>query len=94
MKDIAMDIRFKFKMNVIRLTYSLQLIFDNNVIDKKYLKANPELIGKTALEIFDITVKTLTDVGLMVFLNNHNSTSQWCCSNDDGDGLWWSRKYP
>lgn len=30
----------------------------------------------------------------MVILNNHTSTSQWCCSNDDGDGLWWSRDYP
>lgn len=30
----------------------------------------------------------------MVILNNHTSTSQWCCSNDDGDGLWWSREYP
>lgn len=32
LRDIAMDIRFKFKMNCIRLTYSLQLIYDNNVI--------------------------------------------------------------
>lgn len=30
----------------------------------------------------------------MVILNNHTSKSQWCCSNDDGDGLWWSREYP
>lgn len=40
-RDIAMDIRYKFKMNVIRLTYSLQMIYDNNVIASKYLKANP-----------------------------------------------------
>jgi hypothetical protein len=33
LRDIAMDIRFKFKMNCIRLTYSLQLIYDNNIID-------------------------------------------------------------
>lgn len=49
LKDIAMDIRFKFKMNCIRLTYSLQLIYDNNVVPSKYLKANPELIGKTSM---------------------------------------------
>jgi endoglucanase len=94
LRDIAEDIRYKFKMNCIRLTYSLQLFFDNNVVDAKYLTANPDLIGKTSMEIFDITVQTLTDVGLMVILNNHTSTSQWCCSNDDGDGLWWSREYP
>ena len=67
---------------------------DKSPIADKYIKANMNLKGKTAMEIFDITVQTLTDVGLMVILNNHTSTSQWCCSNDDGDGLWWSRKYP
>lgn len=89
-----MEIRFKFKMNVVRLTYSLQLILDNAIVPEKYLAANPELIGKTSMQIFDYTIQTLTSVGLMVILNNHTSTSQWCCSNDDGDGLWWSRKYP
>lgn len=49
LRDIANDIRFKFKMNCIRLTYSLQLIYDNNVVPEKYLKANPELIGKTSM---------------------------------------------
>jgi endoglucanase len=30
----------------------------------------------------------------MVILNCHTSKSQWCCSNKDGDGLWWSREWP
>ena len=41
MRDIAMDIRYKFKMNCIRLTYSLQMWFDDKVIPDKYLTANP-----------------------------------------------------
>lgn len=94
MRDIALDIRYKLKMNCVRLPYSLQLFFYNKVVEDKYLTANPELKGKTSLEIFDITVKTLTDVGLMVILNNHTSTSMWCCSNDDGDGLWWTHEFP
>lgn len=49
LKEIAKDIKYKFRMNCIRLTYSLQLYFDNKVIKEKYLKANPELIGKTAM---------------------------------------------
>ena len=77
-------------MNCIRLTFSVQMYFDNNVIDKELIKANPDLYGKTAMEIFDITVKELTRAGLMIILNNHTSTSQWCCSPSDGDGLWWS----
>ena len=68
-------------MNCIRLTFSLQLIYDNNVVDSKYLRGNPELIGKKALDIYDYTIKTLTEAGLMVILNNHTSTSQWCCFN-------------
>ena len=94
LRDIAMDIRYKFKMNCIRLTYSLQMFFEDKPIPSKYLTANPELMGKTGMEIFDITIQVLTEVGLMVILNNHTSTSQWCCSDEDGDGLWWSRQFP
>ncbi len=46
------------------------------------------------MEIFDETVKELTEGGLMVYLNNHTSKSQWCCSDSDGDGLWWNKEYP
>jgi len=49
LRDIAMDIRYKFQMNCIRLTYSLQLFFDNKPIPAKYLTANPELIGRTGM---------------------------------------------
>lgn len=80
-------------MNVIRLTFSLQLYFDNNVVPEKLLSANPELVGKKALDIFDHTIETITSSGLMVLLNNHTSKSQWCCSDNDGDGLWWSKEY-
>ena len=80
-------------MNVIRLTFSLQLFYDDNVVDEKLISANPQLRGMTALQIFDATIDEITKSGLMVFLNNHTSKSQWCCSNDDGDGLWWSKEY-
>ena len=33
LKDLVKDIKHKFGMNVIRLTFSLQLFKDNNVID-------------------------------------------------------------
>lgn len=80
-------------MNCIRLTYSLQLFFDNNVIDQNLISANPQYYGKTSMYIFDDTIKELTDAGLMVILNNHTSKSQWCCGPTDGDGLWWSNEY-
>jgi len=30
----------------------------------------------------------------MVLLNNHTSSSMWCCSDDDCEGLWWTYEYP
>lgn len=32
LRDIAMDIRYKFKMNCIRLTYSLQMFYDDKPV--------------------------------------------------------------
>ncbi len=81
-------------MNCIRLTFSLEMFYDNNVIDQKLIAANPNLYGKTSMEIFDYTVETLTKAGLMVILNNHTSSSQRCCSDGDGDGDWHTNRYP
>ena len=81
-------------MNVVRLTFSLQMFFDNVKIPEQHLKANPEMIGLTAMEIFDKTIEALTNTGIMVYLNNHTSKAQWCCSITDGDGLWWSKEHP
>lgn len=57
--------------NCVRLTYSLDVIYQNPVIAEDRLSENPELFGKTAMEIFDLTVQALTDANLMVILNNH-----------------------
>eukprot|EP00351_Strombidinopsis_sp_SopsisLIS2011_P005947 CAMPEP_0116877330 /NCGR_PEP_ID=MMETSP0463-20121206/9113_1 /TAXON_ID=181622 /ORGANISM="Strombidinopsis sp, Strain SopsisLIS2011" /LENGTH=131 /DNA_ID=CAMNT_0004524509 /DNA_START=258 /DNA_END=653 /DNA_ORIENTATION=+ len=48
----------------------------------------------TAMEIFDITVQSLSDAGQMIILNNHMSDAGWCCSPDDGNGLWHNPNYP
>lgn len=93
LSDICKMIRKDLDLNSVRLTFSLQMFYDNNVIDFQLIKANPELKGKTSMEIFDTTIRELTAHGIMVYLNNHTSKSQWCCSNSDGDGLWWSKEY-
>lgn len=64
-------------------------MFQNN-----RLSANPELQDLTSMEVFDAVVSGLTSAGLMVILNNHNSAAGWCCSDHDGEGLWWTHKYP
>mmetsp|Transcript_55205 Transcript_55205/g.118692 ORF Transcript_55205/g.118692 Transcript_55205/m.118692 type:complete len:694 (+) Transcript_55205:37-2118(+) len=57
------------------------------------LKANPQLTGMSALEVFDRIVQAITDEGLLVVLNNHMSEAGWCCSGDDGNELWFTEEY-
>ncbi len=49
LNDIIVDLRDKFHMNCVRLCYSLQMFYENNVVPSSYLQANPDLIGKTAM---------------------------------------------
>ena len=46
------------------------------------------------MEVFDAVVSGLTQAGVMVILNNHNSKAEWCCDEQDGEGLWWTHAYP
>ncbi|XP_023338666.1 uncharacterized protein LOC111709274 [Eurytemora carolleeae] len=80
--------------NCVRLPFALDTLFLNPVVPDNRLVANPDLIGKTAMEIFDKTVESLTDHGLLIILNNHMSTAMWCCSSSDGEGLWFTDEYP
>ncbi|CAD7947965.1 unnamed protein product [Amoebophrya sp. A25] len=82
--------------NCVRLTYSLDLV--NNVTmkvpnAKHTLARNIDLIDLTPMQIFDRTVEVLTQRKIMVFLNNHVSSSGWCCSIDDGEGLWYTSRW-
>jgi len=74
--------------NCVRLPFSLEMYYLNPVIEYNALTANPQLYGKTALEVFDATIDSLTQAGVAVILNNHISDAIWCCSSEDGNGLW------
>jgi len=80
--------------NCIRLPFSLEQVFEDPVIEDNRVSANPGLHGKTSMEVLDATVSGLTDEGLIVLLNNHNSKAGWCCSEQDGEGLWYTHDYP
>ena len=73
--------------NSVRLPFSNAMLRDPKPVDPKWLTSNPELQGRNALEVFDATVRALTDAGIYVILNNHSTYSQWCCSYD-ANGLW------
>ena len=57
--------------NCVRLPFALDTFYKSRVISDSLLTANPALHGKTAMEIFDKTVESLSNQGLMVILNNH-----------------------
>jgi endoglucanase len=80
--------------NCVRLVFSNDLYFKNPSVNANAVKADPDLAGKSAMDVFDLTVAALSSNGVMVILNNHISDAGWCCSEDDGNGLWYTDSYP
>ncbi|CAK8999436.1 unnamed protein product [Durusdinium trenchii] len=94
--QIAADIVKLQAFNCVRLPYSLDsLNLSAAEIPQRFssLCHNPELQAATPLEIFDATVEALTDAGLLIVLNHHVFHRGWCCSADDGEGLWYTEDY-
>ncbi|MFB5649628.1 glycoside hydrolase family 5 protein [Leptospira wolffii] len=74
--------------NAVRLPFSNKMLHDSTPVPNEYISANPQFFGKTPLEVYDLTVKALTDAGIAVVLNNHTTFSEWCCGYDY-NGLWY-----
>ncbi|GAB2544446.1 glycoside hydrolase family 5 protein [Nocardia heshunensis] len=72
-------------LNSIRLPFSNEMINDDRPV--KGLTANPALNGLTPLQVYDRAVAALTGAGLGVILNNHTTTTRWCCGVD-GNERW------
>ncbi len=74
-------------LNTIRLPYADAMIDDEGTVPDSAMAANPQLKGKTPLEVYDAVVKALTTDGFAVVLNNHTTTYHWCCGLD-GNERW------
>ncbi|MFC9561714.1 glycoside hydrolase family 5 protein [Agromyces sp. NPDC056965] len=77
-------------LNSIRLSYSNEMLGMTAPVPDVAVAANPSLSGKTPLQVFDAVVEALTADGFAVILNNHTTTSRWCCGADDGNSKWYS----
>eukprot|EP00972_Heterocapsa_arctica_P048477 7145114-Heterocapsa_arctica.AAC.1 len=75
--------------NCVRMLYSTQGYMTDPDIEDDVVAANPELRGIRSLELFARTLQALTDKGLMVIVNYHNSKSGWCCHYSQDEGLWY-----
>lgn len=80
--------------NSVRIPWSNQLVETNPRVPDYAVAANPELKGKRALEVLDLTIDALAREGVYVILDNHVSRADWCCYKGDGNALWHSPAYP
>ncbi|MEV7521478.1 cellulase family glycosylhydrolase [Streptomyces sp. NPDC091371] len=74
-------------INSIRLPFSNEMLHDQRPVSDASVAANPQLRGKTPLQVFDAVVAATTAEGFAVILNNHTNTSRFCCGLD-GNERW------
>ena len=80
--------------NSVRLPFSLWMTGQANPVPDQYLAANPDLSGATPMQVYDACVEALTGAGLIVIPNCHLLDAGWCCSAEDGNGLWYNDRWP
>ncbi|WP_327256316.1 glycoside hydrolase family 5 protein [Streptomyces sp. NBC_01244] len=74
-------------LNSIRLPFSNALVHDTTPVPDAAVAANPQLKGKTPLQVLDTVIAALTADGFAVILNNHTTTARFCCGLD-GNERW------
>ncbi|KKA29167.1 hypothetical protein TD95_003706 [Thielaviopsis punctulata] len=74
--------------NTVRLPYSDEMVALNPVVPARHIAANPDLVGKRALDIFHAVVHALTHAGIAVIINDHITKARWCCDGDPCDAAW------
>ncbi|MEU8773698.1 cellulase family glycosylhydrolase [Streptomyces sp. NPDC048606] len=74
-------------LNSVRLPFSNEMLRTTTPVPDAAVAANPELRGRTPLQVFDAVVAALTAEGFAVILNNHTVTTRWCCGLD-GNERW------
>jgi len=83
-----------FGFNCVRFPFSLWMTEQTSPVPAEYLAANPDLSGSTPMQVYDACVEALTNEGLIVIPNCHLLFFGWCCSNSDGNGLWFNDNWP
>ena len=84
----------KLGVNSVRLPWANETLERNPLVADYAVKANPQLKGMHAMEIMDAVIDALAHAHIMVILDNHVSRADWCCSETDGNGLWYNDDYP
>jgi len=81
-------------VNSVRLPWANETLEHDPAVPDYAVAANPQFRGKHAMELMDAVIAALARAHIMVILDNHMSRADWCCSEGDGNGLWYNREYP
>lgn len=81
-------------VNSVRLPWANETLERNPLVPDYAVSANPQFKGKHAMEVMDAVIAALAHAHIMVILDNHVSRADWCCSESDGNGLWYNHEYP
>jgi endoglucanase len=81
-------------VNSVRLPWANETLEHDPLVPDYAVKANPQFKDRHAMEVMDAVVRALADAHIMVVLDNHVSRADWCCSETDGNGLWYNAEYP
>ncbi len=84
----------KIGVNSVRLPWANETLEHDPSPPAYAIAANPRFKGKRAMEIMDAVIAALARDHIMVILDNHVSRADWCCSETDGNGLWYNADYP
>lgn len=83
----------KLGFNSVRIPWCNEMVARNPIVDEARVSKNPDLVGKSTLEVLDAVIEALARAGLVVILDNHRSRGDWCCDILHGDGLWYTEEY-
>ena len=81
-------------VNSVRLPWANETLERNPVVPGYAVAANPQFKGKRAMQVMDAVIAALAQAHIMIILDNHVSRADWCCSETDGNGLWYNDAYP
>jgi len=81
-------------VNSVRIPWANETLERNPPVPGYAIAANPQFKGKRAMEVMDAVIVALAKAHIMVILDNHVSRADWCCSETDDNGLWYSADYP
>jgi endoglucanase len=93
LKSIVEQIR-TIGANSVRLPWANETFEKNPVVADYAVKANPQFRSKHALDVMDAVIAALAHAHILIILDNHMSRADWCCKDDDGNGLWYNTEYP